>query len=124
MYEITKIKKFKLFVSIFVFISYFVANSAVAAIQYGNDTYQAPFAASTTEQVGDLVKGVDLNDLDSGTSISAGLGFFGKVKEFFIGVDQWMKDKAGIDFFGILTTIGHWFVITLEWIIKGLKMVL
>lgn len=97
---------------------------ARAAIQYGSDTYQAPFAASTTEQVGGLVKGVDLNNLNSSSSISAGLGFFGKVKQFFINLDQWMKDKAGIDFFGILTTIGHWFVITLEWIIKGLKMVL
>lgn len=99
---------------------------AQAAIKYGNQSYSAPFAASTTQQVGDLVSGtgVDLNNLTSSSSISAGLGFLGSIKNFFITIDSWLKTHAGINLFAILTTIGHWFMITLEWIIMGLKAIL
>lgn len=123
MYEITKLKKT---VRIFAFISYFVATSAMGAIKYGNRSYVATFAASTTQQVSDLVSGtgVDLNNLTSSSSISAGLGFFASIKNFFININDWLKERAGINLFAILTTIGHWFMITLEWIIMALKAIL
>ena len=123
MYEMTKLKKT---VRIFAFISYFVATSAMGAIRYGNQSYVAPFAASTTQQVAGLVSstGADLNNLTSSSSISAGLGFLGSIKNFFINIDSWLKIHAGINLFAILTTIGHWFMITLEWIIMALKAIL
>ena len=102
---------------------FLVVPVAQAAIQYGDKSYTAPFAASTTNAVGGLVSGVDISNLNAG-DISAGLGFFGSIKQFFINVDSWLKVNAGIDFFGIMGAIGHWIVITLEWILKALKMVL
>lgn len=103
-----------------------IATPTMAAIQYGDQTYTAPFAASTTQQVGNLVNGVNIPNpsTDPISAIQQSAGIISGIKYFFTSVDAWLKEHAGIDFFSILMTIGHWFVLTLEWILKALKAIL
>jgi len=103
--------------------------AALGAINYGGNSYSAPFAASTTERVSDLVSGFDdtgtINYVNpTTTTIGTMVRFFGTIQQFFIDVNDWLRVHAGIDFFGILITIGHWFMIFLEWIVSALKTVL
>ena len=100
---------------------------ARASIQFGENNYTAPFAASTTEQVGGLVQDLnipDISNMNTVNSIRTGTGVIMGIGNFFSDLNEWLMVKAGINLFGILTTIGHWFIFTLEWILKGLKAVL
>ena len=114
----------KILVLLPVLFALFAITPAMGAIEYGDKTYTAPFAASTTESVGGLVKDFSIKDINSAESITAGFGILSGISDFFTNINNWLKDTAGIDLFAILSAIGHWFVIILEWIIKGLKLLL
>lgn len=105
-------------------LAFLTVTPAHAAINYGGQSYSATIATSTSEQVSGLIKDFSINDINSSESISAGIGLFAGIKNFFVGIDSWLKVNAGINFFGILTTIGHWFIIVLEWILAALKAIL
>lgn len=95
------------------------------AIQYGSTTQQASFAASTTQQVSNLI-----GDVVSGTSTDDGgatveiTGILGAIGQFFININSWLNEHAGIDFFGILKGIGHFFLIIIQFVVKQLKAIL
>ncbi len=93
-----------------------------AAIQYGDTSQQASFAASTTQQVGNIISDVTSGSITDG-SVDTG-GFFSNIGRFFAGVNTWLKEKAGIDFFAILKTIGHFFLIVIQFVVELLKKVL
>ncbi len=97
---------------------------ASAAIQFNNQIQVAPFAASSTQQLGGLIKDFSLTDANSVTSVGAGMQIVASIGSFFVGVNDWLKDKAGIDLFAIFKTIGHWFVIIVQWLIDIIKKVL
>lgn len=103
--------------AIFLFVS-----SAKGAIQYGGEGYQAPFAASSTQQVGNVINEVTSGSITDG-SVDAG-GFFSGIGRFFAGINTWLKEKAGIDFFAILKAIGHVFLVVIQFVVDLLKKVL
>lgn len=96
-----------------------------AAIQYGGTTQQASFAASTTQQVGNLINQVAAGDVSlNGSSTVDTAGIFSGIGRLFAGVNTWLRDNAGIDFFGILKGIGHFFVLTVQFFVDLLRKVL
>jgi len=97
---------------------------ANGAIQFGSSTAQAPFAASSTKQVGSIIGDVVSGDIKNGSSTLDSVGIFQSVAGFFISVNTWMHDKAGIDFFGILKGIGHFFILVVQFVFDLLKKVL
>jgi hypothetical protein len=98
-----------------------------AAIQYGGGSQQASFAASTTKQVGELLdKAVSggLTTAASSSTTEQATGVLGSVGRFFAGINTWLKEKAGINFFGILKGIGSFFLIVIEFVVDLLRKVL
>jgi hypothetical protein len=97
-----------------------------AAIQFNGTTQQAPFAASTTQQVGNLLNQVvsgDLGTTNGSSTVDAG-GILNGVGRFFAGVNTWLKEKAGIDFFAILKGIGHFFIIVVQFVVDLIRKAL
>lgn len=101
-----------------------LATPARAEIQFENTTASAPFAASSTEKVGSLLKDFAVSDINSTTSISSGYKFIRSIGNFFVGINDWLAEHAGINLFAILKTIGRWFVVVVEWLIEVIKSVL
>ncbi len=97
-----------------------------AAIQFNGKTEQAPFAASTTQQVSNLLNQVvtgEIGTTNSSSTIDAD-GILGNVGRFFAGVNTWLKEKAGIDFFAILKGIGHFFIIVVQFVVDLIRKAL
>jgi len=104
-----------------------LVNTAGAAIQYGGETYQSSYAASTTNAVGgvvdDIISGGVTNPLSGSSTIntdsvvSGAVGFFGRV-------NNWLKEKAGIDFTAILKAVGHFFILTVQFVVELVKKLL
>jgi hypothetical protein len=105
--------------------SLFITPAAFAAIQFGSSTQQASFAASSTQQVGNLLNSVvsGSGSKDSSTTIDTP-GIIGGISGFFNNINTWLNDKAGIDFYGILKGIGHFFLIVIQFLVGFLKKVL
>ncbi len=97
---------------------------ARAAIQYGSSTQQAPFAASTTEQIGNLINQAASGDLTNGSSTIDTGGVLNSIGKFFSNVNDWLKENAGIDFFGILKGIGHFFIVVVGFVVNLVKKAL
>ena len=104
-----------------------IAPVARAAIQYDGVSQQASFAASTTKQVGELLDKAVSGGLTGATSSSTteqATGVLGSIGRFFAGINTWLKEKAGINFFGILKGIGSFFLIVIEFVVDLLRKVL
>lgn len=106
---------------------FLMATTANAAIQYGGETYQASFAASTTDAVGktvhDVLSGNIKNPLSASSTESAGT-VVGEAIGFFARTNNWLKEKAGIDFVAILKGIGSLFLAIINFAVDILKKVL
>lgn len=106
-----------------------MSTPAFAAIQYGSTTQQSSLAPGATQQVGNLINNVvSGNAIGGGTANASGTpdvaGALGGLGRFFAGVNTWLKDKAGIDFFGILKGIGHFFLIVIQFVVDLVRKAL
>lgn len=98
---------------------------AQAAIQYGSSSQQAPFAASTTQHVSDLIgKVVDGTGVFNSSWTSNQSGFWKNIWEAITAINDWLDQKAGIDFFGIVKAIGHLFATLIYFIVDLIKWLL
>jgi hypothetical protein len=69
-----------------------------------------------------LVNQVVAGDVDA-SQVDA-KGILGRIGAFFVNVNRWLGENAGIDFFGILKGIGHFFLIVIEFVVDLIKKVL
>lgn len=99
---------------------YLAMPTTFAAIQYGSTTKEAPFAASTTKQVGDLLNSAVGTD----PAVVDAPGILHRIGQFFVGINTWLHDNAGIDLFSILKGIGHLFLIVIQFVVDLLRKVL
>jgi hypothetical protein len=93
-------------------------NIGLAAINFGEEIYSAPFVSSSSN---DSVEQTLREFRDSPENVT---GVFKKIGNWFIRLDSWLKEKAGIDFFGILKAIGNLFVIVILWLADLIKILL
>ncbi len=98
-------------------------NAAQAAIQYGGTTQQASFAASTTQSVSGLLNSIAPGSNDDSSTINAP-GILAGIGRFFVGINTWLKEKAGIDLFAIIRGIGGFFLVIIRVAIELLKKLL
>ena len=88
---------------------------AQAAIEYGSSSYQAPFAATTTEKVGQALDQIVKGELGASSTSDIG-GIVEGSKNIFTKIADWLKEKANIDLVGIFKSIGKFFVSIFKWI--------
>lgn len=91
-----------------------------AAIEYGGNTYQAPFAASTTEKVGGLIDHVVKDELGASSTTDVA-GITTGAKNIFVRLSDWLREKAGIDLGGIVKGIGSFFVTIFQFLFGLIK---
>jgi hypothetical protein len=102
-------------------LSFFVfPQGSRAAIEYGGNTYQAPFAASTTGKVGEIIDHVVKDELGASSTTDVA-GITKGAKNIFTKISDWLREKAGIDLVGIFKGIGSFFVMIFKFIFSFLK---
>lgn len=94
--------------------------TAQAAIEYGGQSYEAPFAASSTAKVGEVVDEVITDGLGASSTTDVA-GITRGAGNLFTRINNWLADKAGIDLLGILRAIGHFFVVIVTFVIDLIK---
>ncbi len=99
---------------------YFLFGSTQAAIRYGSDNLQAPFAATTTQKVNDAINNLIQGQLGASSTTDVS-GIVRGAENVFVRINNWLKDKAGIDLFGILKAIGHLFLSTVGFFFDLIK---
>jgi len=97
--------------------------SASAAINYDGKSYEAPFAASTTDSVNNFVNTVVTGQLGASSTTDVE-GIAKGAQNAFTRLNNWLADKAGIDLLGILKAIGHFFIILVQFVIDLIKKVI
>ncbi len=102
--------------------SLFLGN-AHAAIQYNGTTSQSPYAATTTNTVGDLLNQAVTGGLGA-SSTSDVDGIVNGAKNGATKVNSWLGTNAGIDFFGILKAIGHALISVIGFVFDLIKKAL
>ncbi len=80
-------------------------------------------AATTTSQVGSLINKVAGGNVSASSTPDIS-GVATGATNFFSGINDWLRDKAGIDFFGILKAIGHFFIMLVGFVVDLLKKIL
>ena len=89
-----------------------------AAIEYEGKTYQAPFAASTTSKVGEIIDHVVKDELGASSTTDVA-GITEGAKNIFVRMSDWLDEKAGINLPGIFRGIGS-FLMTVVQFLFGL----
>jgi hypothetical protein len=102
-------------------LSFFVfPQGSRAAIEYGGNTYQAPFAASTTSKVGEIIDHVVKDELGASSTTDVA-GITKGAKNIFTRISDWLREKAGIDLSGIFKGILNFFVTIFKFLFGLIK---
>lgn len=88
---------------------------AFAAIEYGDNSYQSPYATTTTDKVGGAIDYVVKDQLGASSTNDFG-GIIEGSKGFFERIADWLREKANIDLIGIFKGIGGFFLKIFKWI--------
>lgn len=109
-----------IFGAIFFLVNAGESSVAFAAIEFGGGTLEAPFAATSTQKVNETLDKVATEHLGAESTtdvvgIATGLG------GFFVKINNWLRETAGIDFFAIVKAIGKIFISLVTFIINLVK---
>lgn len=122
----TTIKKYAAmigFVSIFFLLGAGESSVAFSAVEFGGGRLEAPFAATSTQKVNEALNDVATEHLGA-ESTSDVVGIATGLGGFFVRINTWLRETAGIDFFGILQAIGKLFIGFVSFIVNLAKGIL
>ena len=93
---------------------------AQASIQYNGTNLQSDYAATTTNQVNDVINNVIQGKLGA-TSTTDVQGIVSGAQNALNNGSDWVQNQSGINLRGILGTIGHFIVSAAGFIINLIK---
>ena len=111
-----------------VFLGVSTAGLAGAAIEYEGEQFSAELGSeniapdSLIEEGRGVASEISLEQ--SAQTVGFIKGIWLAIGRGFSATNLWLSEKAGINLLGILKTIGSWFVILLEWVLRLIKWLL